>query len=131
VPLAADDAADPVKVDIANAVAEFVIRRIVLDPVELRGDITFDLSDPGAIAALVAQTGKLLRNDDGVRSFPLRRTAVDVLHALQTDAALVELRGAQGALQAQRRDGVVPAAQVPLVDDLLERLEAALSPYYQ
>jgi hypothetical protein len=130
-PLAPEDAADPAKVDIANAVAEFVIRRIVLDPVELRGDITFDLTDPGAIGALVQQVGKLLRNADGVRSFQLRRSAVDVLRGLQTDAALVELRGAREALSDARRDGQVPPAQVPLVDDLLERMASALSPYYR
>jgi hypothetical protein len=131
VPLAAEDAADPAKVDSANAIAEFVIRRIVLDPVELRGDITFDLTDPGAIAALIDEVGKLLRNEDGVRSFQLRRSAVDVLRALQTDAALVELRDAQGELRDARHNGQVPADQVPLVDDLLERMDAALSPYYQ
>jgi hypothetical protein len=130
-PLAPEDAADPAKVDIANAIAEFVLRRIVLDPVELRGDIPFDLSDPGAIAALVDQTGKLLRNEDGVRSFQLRRVAVDVLRGLQTDAALLELRQAREALWQQRRDGQVPAEQVPLVDDLLARMDAALTPYYE
>jgi hypothetical protein len=131
VPLAAEDAADPAKVEIANAVAELVLRRAALDPAELRGDITFDLTDPGAIAALVDQAGKMLRNEDGVRSFQLRRAAVDVLHALQADGALVALRAARDQLQQQRRDGLVTAEQVPLVDDLLERVDGALSPYYQ
>jgi hypothetical protein len=131
VPLAEDDAADPAAVETANAVAEYVIRRLAIDPAELRGDITFDLSDPGAIALLVEQASRMLANQDGVRSFALRRSAVDVLHALQTDVALVALSTALDELGRQRASGDVPDLEVPLLDDLIARAEAALTPYFE
>jgi hypothetical protein len=131
VPLAAEDAANPAAVAAANGVAEFVLRRAALDPVELRGDIAFDLSDAGALATLSDQAGRLLANEDGVRSFALRRTAVDVLHALQDDVALVALVEARGALERERASEGVPSADLPLLDDLIVRASAALTPYFE
>jgi hypothetical protein len=131
VPLAAEDAANPAAVAAANGLAEYVIRRAALDPVELRGDIAFDITDAGALATLSDQAGRLLTNEDGVRSFALRRTAVDVLHALQDDVALVALVEALDALQSERASEGVPNADRPLLDDLIARASAALTPYFE
>jgi uncharacterized protein DUF4953 len=130
VPLAAADAQNPVAVEAANAVAGYVLRRIALDPVELRGDITANPTDPGAVQAISEQAGRMLRNEDGVRSFELRRTAVDVLHALQSDSALAELRRSLEALTGERlRSGAGSDAQY-LLEDLIVRTGDALAPYY-
>lgn len=130
VPLSEADAAVPETVAQANRVAEAVLRRAVLDAPELRGDSVFEISDPGALAVLIEQAGLVLRNGDGVRSFAVRRTAVDVLAALQSDAALVELRSSNEAIAA--------AADAPLSDtdrqltvDLIARIGAALDPYFR
>jgi hypothetical protein len=131
VPLAAADAADPLIVGQANAMAEFVLRRMVLDPPELRGAIGVDVSDPAVIALVSQQAGQMIVNADGVRSFQLRRTGVDVLKRLQDDAAFLELRTARDATAAALAGGTLAEADIPLTEDLLARIEAALSPYFE
>ncbi|HET6147041.1 MAG TPA: zinc-dependent metalloprotease [Polyangia bacterium] len=129
VPLAPADAADADVVSRVNDMADFVLRRAVLDPPDLRGAISFDLSDPGAIAVISAQAGRMLRNEDGIRTYALRRTAVDTLKKLQAESAFLELRASQTALVAALAIGL-PADQVPFEQDLLVRVVAALTPYF-
>ena len=129
VPLAAEDAAKPELVDAANRVAEFVLRRALLDPKQDRGALDLDITDPAVLGNLTEQAGQMLRNTDGVRSYALRRTAVDVLARLQSDDALVQLSQAQDELSASV--GSDSATEGPLAADLLARVEAALSPYFQ
>lgn len=130
VPLAAADAADPAVVVAANAYADKVLRRIALDDVSLRGFFGDNLSDPDAIALVALQSGRMLRNEDGVRTPRLRRTAVDVLKSLQVDGAFLELRASRTAIQAALDAGSVPAADVPFVEDLVVRIQVALTPYF-
>jgi Met-zincin len=130
VPLDPADAAVALVVSQANAMAEFVLRRAVLDPPELRGFSTFDISDPDVIAFLCQQARRMATNEDGARAFQLRRAAVDVLEGFQNDAALLELRAARDTVSEALSTGAVPAADVPLTEDLLARMEAALTPYY-
>jgi hypothetical protein len=127
VPLSAKDAASPEVVAQANAVADAVLRRAVLDPPELRGNTVFDITDPGVLALLIEQAGLALRNTDGVRSYALRRTATDVLGALQSDEALVELRNARDAIAS---DTPRSDTERQLTADLLSRIHAALDPYF-
>jgi hypothetical protein len=129
VPLLPADAADPGVVSRVNDMAEFVLRRAALDPPDLRGAITFDLSDPGAIAVVSEQAGRMLRNEDGVRTYALRRVAVDTLKKLQSTSAFLELRASRAALEAALANDL-PADQVPFVQDLLARIVVALSPYF-
>jgi hypothetical protein len=131
VPLDGADAATPTAVEAANTVAEYIIRRVALDPIELRGDIVFDVSDPGVISTLAEQSGRMLRNEDGVRSFALRRTAVDVLHGLQSEVALVALAESLEVLKSQRWNGEVSPNELPIQNDLIARTEAALDPYFE
>jgi Met-zincin len=129
VPIAPADAGDPLVVEAVNNMAEFVLRRFALDPPEQRGAIAFDLTDPGAIAVVSDQAGRMVRNEDAVRAYPLRRVAVDVLKKLQSPSAFLELRASRDALEAALA-GDLPEAEVPFVQDLLERIVVALSPYF-
>jgi len=139
VPLDPELLADPQKVAAANAVAELVLRRSVLEPA---GNNSAVPTDPDAIVFLSAQAGKMLRNEDGARSYALRRTAADVLWRLQSDAALLELRAAREALsealqtseetdETDETDEAASNAEPALEQDLLDRIDARLTPYYQ
>jgi hypothetical protein len=130
VPIRPEDAAVPTLVTSINSLAERVIRRVALDAAPARGSITFDLTDAGAIAFLSDQVGRMIRNEDGVRGYPLRRTGIDVLKALQADSALVELRACRDALQSALTTHSVPDAELALVEDLVARIVAAMSPYF-
>lgn len=130
VPLDPADAADPLIAGQANALAELVLRRMVLDPPESRGFIIADFTDPGVIAFVAEQSRRMIVNEDAARSFELRRTGVDVLKRLQNDAAFLELRTARDTVAAALADATVPEADIPLTEDLLARMEAALSPYF-
>jgi hypothetical protein len=130
VPFAAEHLEEPVFVATTNRMADFVLRRAVLDPPELRGSISFDLTDPDVIAALSEQAGRMVANEDRIRSYELRRTSVDVLKALQAEPALLALRTSQGILEAQLEAAQLPTPEVPLAEDLLARIDAALAPYF-
>jgi len=114
----------------ANAWGEHVLRRIALDDPSLRGNMMADVSDPGVVALVAAQAGRMLRNEDGVRTPPLRRAAVDVLERLQADAGLLELAASRDAVQAELSGGGLPPADVPFVEDILARIQRALTPYF-
>lgn len=130
VPFAAEHLEEPSFIETTNLMADFVLRRVVLDPPELRGTITFDLTDPEVVAAFSDQVGRMLVNEDQIRSFALRRTAVDVLKALQAEPALIALRTSRGVLQAQLAGAALPTPEVALAEDLLARIDAALAPYF-
>lgn len=130
VPFAAEHLEEPLFIETTNLMADFVLRRAVLDPPELRGPITFDLTDPAVIAALADQAARMVVNEDRIRTYELRRTAVDVLKALQAEPALIALRTARTVLRAQLGDAELPTPDVPLAEDLLARIEAALAPYF-
>ena len=109
----------------ANAAAELILRRIVLEPATSAG-----LSDPQVLRFLGEQAGLMLRNADGARSFALRRTAADVLRRLQSDGALIELRASRQALVTALQGAQAGSADLALTQDLLDRVDALLTPYY-
>jgi len=88
-----------------------------------------DITDPGVLAVLIEQAGAMLRNADGVRTYAVRRTAADVLAALQSDEALVELCGAREAIAAAT-DTPPSETDRQLMADLLSRIDSALDPYF-
>jgi hypothetical protein len=131
VPMSAEDAAEPARVDFANTVAELVLRRVVLDAPELRGPIAFDVTEPAVLELLSQTAGEIVRNQDGVRPPSLRRTAIDVLEGMQSTVALGELRQSQRALEDElARHRSADGAGALLLQDLIERIEAATSPYF-
>jgi hypothetical protein len=107
-----------------------VLRRIALDDPSERGYVSADVSDPAAVALVASQAGRMLRNEDGVRTPSLRRTAVDLLQKLQADAGLLELVASRDAIRTALTRGRTPAADVPFVEDILARIDRALTPYF-
>lgn len=130
VPMSAADAASPLVVAQANLMAEHVLRNIALDQ-GFPGNIIDPVSDPAVVALLASQAGRMLRNEDGVRTVQLRRSTVDVLKRLQTGEAFLELRSSRDAVQAALDGGAIPPADVPFVEDLRTRIEVALTPYFE
>jgi len=130
VPMSAADVASPTVVARANAWAEIVLRRMLLDDPSLRGRMYVDITDPDVIALVTSQAGRMLRNEDGVRAPALRRTAVDFLKRLQTSAAFDELVASREAIRAALAGGGVSPSDAPFVEDVLTRVEIALGPYF-
>jgi len=130
VPMSDADASDPAVVARANLVADKVLRRLVLDEPTLRGSMTDNPTDAGAIALAAEQAARMLRNEDGVRTFALRCTAVDALKRLQDPSAFLELRASREALAGQLEAGDMTPEEVPYVEDLVARIDAALAPYF-
>jgi hypothetical protein len=130
IPMSDEDASDPAVAAFANGVSSLVLRRAMLDAPESRGVFASDLTDVAVLELLARQSGSLVRNEDGVRPFELRRTAVDVLKRVQSQSALAELRKSKGVLEAALLASQVPLDEIPLTEDLLSRIEAALSPYF-
>jgi hypothetical protein len=132
IPLSAEDAANPSLVSFANREAEIVLRRTLLDPATARGAIVDDISDPDVLALLSAKAGSLVRNEDGARPYALRRTAIDVLRAEQSISGLGELKRSRQALQdALTQHPPTDEDEGLAVEDLIARIDAALSPYFE
>jgi len=124
VPVGADISGDPFVAANADAIHQFVLNRLVFQPV---GSIRLSVSDPDVIAALDAQAAGVVANADGIRSFPARRQGVDILKRLQDVGSYIALRGARDEVAAQLAGGGV---DVPLTEDLLARIDRALDPYF-
>jgi hypothetical protein len=112
-----------------DILARRVLSRLWLDPANLRGSITADpLPDPALLALWLPELKGTLLNSDGFRSYPTRRVAVDVLKKMQLLEAQAVLREVRPALVAEL-GGLAGDARL-LHQDLLSRLDAALSPYF-
>jgi hypothetical protein len=114
-----------------SAAAADALAAAVFDELYLHttGAITAPPSDPRVVAAIATDGKTVLINGDHTRSFATRRLVVDALKKAQNDSALVALRDARDAITAGLNQ--VPPADRPLTDDLLARINQALSPYYQ
>jgi hypothetical protein len=93
------------------------------------GAITAAPSDPGVVAAIAADARALLVNTDGARSFATRRLVVDALKKAQNQSAFLALRDARDAITATL-NGLGPSDRA-LTEDLLARITAAISPYFE
>ncbi len=114
-----------------NDASEYVLRRIALDPADARGAITRSITDATALAYLSDEIAKIVVNEDGLRSQPLRRTAVDALRGLQDQSALLALRACRDALREQlARGAVTDVTGVALTEELVARIEERLAPYF-
>jgi hypothetical protein len=107
-----------------------VLTRLVLDEPAVRGNFRDDpdANDPELGPALTAEVKAVLLNGDKLRSFKSRRTMVDILKKVQTAAAYRALRDAKTALEASRP--TTPADQALDLDDLIARIDRAITPYY-
>jgi hypothetical protein len=112
-----------------DTVAHRILQRLYLDPATVRGSFSADPpADPTFLASVLVELRGNIENLDGVRSFPTRRTCVDVLKKLQTQDAYNILVEAKAKLATEKLS-LGPADQA-LADDLLARIDAAIHPYF-
>lgn len=115
----------------ASAAAADALSAAVFDELYLHttGAITGVPTSAAVVAAIASDGKSLLVNSDGTRSFATRRLVVDALKKAQNDSAFLALRDARDAITASL-DQLNPSDRA-LTEDLLARINAALSPYYQ
>jgi hypothetical protein len=115
----------------ANQLNAAVMKNLFVDPVLYRDPIGIDppLTDAAFRARVIAVARDSLMSSDGFRSFDTMRVMVDVLKAMQTPDALAALTSAR-AYFATNRAAFSPEV-VPLVDDLIRRMDLAMSPYFR
>jgi hypothetical protein len=119
----------------ANAWADLLggtlLANLFLDPAAYRDGVQVNpaLTDDTFRARVIAVASGILTNSDGIRSFEMRRIAVDVLKVMQTNDAYQALLAAKTAITAER--ATLTAQGQALDDDLLARINAETSPYFQ
>ncbi|MCP3142019.1 zinc-dependent metalloprotease [Pyxidicoccus xibeiensis] len=129
-PLAVPPDAGPGYGAAADDLARRLLARLYLDPVSARDDITFTPDESSAVTpAVLADIHGILINVDGVRSFRARRTMVDILKSMQSLPAYLTLREGRDTITASL--GTLSGSERAQAEDLLARIQAALSPYYQ
>jgi hypothetical protein len=121
---------DPATAALLDGWERRVLSRLVLDAAGDRGYFVDDpdVSDATLGPALTAELSAVLLNGDGIRSYKSRRTMVDILKKVQSAAAYRTLRDAKTQLEASRP--TTPADQVLDLDDLIARINRAITPYY-
>jgi hypothetical protein len=117
---------DPSRID---GLATAVLARLLLDSASARGGFSMDPpGDPALVAAVTAHARGILMNADAIRSWASRRKMVDLLKKQQTAEALVVLHDAQDQLRVARAS--MTGAEAAQADDLLSRIQQAVSPYF-
>jgi hypothetical protein len=111
-----------------DLVGQWIFARMYIDTPDMRGDISFD---PGRAVepTAVAQLKAYLTNVDGIRSYPTRRLAVDILKKQQDMAGYDALVTSRAAIVTARA-AMQPGADAELTDDLLARIDVAIHPYF-
>lgn len=129
-PLAVPPDAGPLYGAVADDLARRILSRLYLDPVSERGSFTATPGEDSAITpAVLADIQGILLNVDGIRGFKSRRTMVDILKSMQSLPAYLALRQARDTLTDSL--GTLSGAERAQAEDLLARIQAALSPYYE
>jgi hypothetical protein len=107
-----------------------MLMRLFLDPATARGRFIADpnVGDYLLGPALFREVEGVLFNRDGIRSYASRRAMVDILKKLQLPNAHRMLREVKVQLEADR--ATVPPASAFDLEDLIARVDRALSPYY-
>ncbi|MET0592785.1 MAG: zinc-dependent metalloprotease [Polyangiaceae bacterium] len=120
----------PPRANLIDQWERLVLARLFLDPNTARGRFTADpnIGDSVLGPAIQLELENVLRNRDGIRSYESRRVMVDILKKVQTAAAHSALRATKAELEANRPS--VPPAQASDYEDLIARIERAISPYY-
>ncbi len=128
VPLDPAKAANAAYAARADVMGRVLLNRLYLDPAAARGTFSADPTDPAITALALAQAKGILLNSDSVRSFASRRVSVDVLKKMQSLTAYQALTDARTAITAARPS--LAGNDALLTDDLLARINAAVSPYF-
>ena len=123
------EAAQPGYTSRLNQLQDIVLERLFFAEDEDRGDVIKDpeISGP-ALTAFTSDLGNTITNSDKIRSWTVRRTAVDVLKKMQVQAAYETLLAARETLTASRPS--LSGADATLTDDLLARIEVMIRPYF-
>lgn len=117
--------ADPSHAAGADAISAWLYREVFLQPT---GAIQAPIQDPAVLAAAANDGQAIVSNVDGARSYPTRRTVVDALKRAQNLDSYLALVSAKDTLTAQLPG--LSAVDQALTRDLLARIDAALSPYF-
>ncbi len=128
VPLDPAKAADPVYSARADTLSRVIYNRLYIDTAASRGTFSADPTDAAITAQVMTQLSGTLLNTDKVRSFASRRAAVDIFKKFQTLAAYQSLVDAKTAITAARP--TLTGTDALLTDDLLARINTAISPYF-
>ena len=123
---AATLAANPSHGPAADAISAWLYKELYLSPA---GSITTPISDLTVIAAVANDAKNILVNADNVRSYPTRRIMVDALKRAQNTESYLALVDGRAALAAQLPS--LSATDQALTRDLMARIDAALSPYFE
>jgi hypothetical protein len=123
--------ANPTYGAFADKQARFLLSRLFLDPNDRRGPFTADppAADVELNADFVEQVRLILTNSDKIRSFESRRPMVDILKKAQSLPALGALLQARTEIAAQVAK--LSGPELLLTNDLLQRIDAATSPYFR
>jgi hypothetical protein len=130
-PISAENLAIPGYAQMADGLALRVLRRLYLDPAEARGYIADDPLHAEVVALTMVDLRANLTNVDKVRSFETRRVMVDILKKMQNDEAYAILTESKAAINAALSLGGMSAQEVRDTNDLLARINRAISPYYE
>lgn len=115
---------------VADDLARRILTRLYLDPASQRGDFVNNPPNTQPLTSyVIADVKGILLNVDGIRSFASRRAMVDILKTHQTLAAYSALREARDTLTAQLPS--LSGSALLQTEDLLARINVAISPYYR
>ena len=129
-PLNVPSNAGPLYRAVADDLARRILARLYLDPASKRDAFTATPPEDAAVTpAVLADVQGILLNVDGVRSFQARRTMVDILKSMQSLPAYLALRSARATLTAGLDS--LSGAERAQAEDLIARIQAAMSPYYK
>lgn len=109
----------------ADAITAWLYRELFVQP---RGAIRTPVQNPDVLAAAAQDAYPIVVNADGARSYPTRRIVVDALKRAQNLDSYLVLVSAKDTLTAQLP--TLPPLDQVLTRDLIARIEAAISPYF-
>lgn len=131
-PVAWNAILDGVRAPLATPSAEAdALTASVFDELYLNvtGAISNAPTNATVVAAIANDAKAMLINDDNARSFATRRVIVDALKRAQNQAAYLALLNARDAITAKL--GQMNPTERALTEDLLARLNQAVSPYFE
>ena len=118
--------ADPSHAAGADAVSAWLYREVFIAP---QGQIQEPITDAAVLAAAATDGKAIILNTDGIRSYQTRRIVVDALKRAQNIDSYLALMQAKDTLASQLA-WLSPTEQA-LTRDLIARIEAAVSPYFE
>jgi Met-zincin len=129
-PVTAEQAADPQYARGADYMASTALMFLGSPELSQFARIKDLPTNEAVLLAILADERGILLNVDGIRTFPSRRLMVDLLKKGQSIEAYEVLLEARDVLSAQLTGGTLSASDHALTQDLLARVNQAVSPYF-